>query len=398
MQTFFRDLSTKVNNTRNIMLYLYGMILIYIFAKVQLRNFSQVKDGGHPWQTGDWLINYQSGFVRRGLLGELILNLSRFTGLDILWLTFSIQVFIFFIMLFYHFHIVRCALHSEQNLEFRKLSILLLSPAGVLFCLYELDFSLRKEVIGLALINWMYFYRLSARSISKKYVVISLSIYTIFIFSWEAGIAFLPFIFTLLIDDKKVGRNFRFSDLQKFRIILLTAISFLCFFVSIIFHGTIQRSERICSSILQQENLDQNLCSGAVDAMGWSFSYFWAGSTIGSPLRLIGFLLLLLISSIPFLQFPFIHRHKWLVIQFGLGFCFFNILAADTGRLIYVLSMICTNQVLYDLRTNKVEVTLQEKRSRGTNTGKIIKLLLVIIYISCWTLPASGSPWRLFRF
>jgi len=81
---FLRGLNNHVKNTRLTLVLFYGLILIYVFVKVEYRYFSQVQDGGHPWQTGDWLINYQSGFVRRGLIGELFFMLSRLTGLNML--------------------------------------------------------------------------------------------------------------------------------------------------------------------------------------------------------------------------------------------------------------------------------------------------------------------------
>jgi len=367
MKFFFRGLSTQVKNTGITFTSFYGVILIYVFAKVEYHYFLQIQDGGHPWQTGDWLINYQSGFVRRGLVGELIFTLSSLTHLDILWLTFCMQTLIFFTLLYYQYRIVRIVFRTSQSIDFRRMTMLLLSPAGVLFCIYNLDFSLRKEVIGLALIHWMYFYRLRTDTISSRYVLISLCIYVFFIFSWEAGIAFLPFILSLLLDKGQVGRSFRFSDFRKFRIIFALVISFLCFIVSIVFHGTSSQSVGICESILPLGNIDQNLCTGAVDAVGWTFSYFWSGSTVGSPLRLLGFSLLFLISCLPLLQLSYVSRHKWLLIQFGVSFFFFNVLAADTGRLIYVFSLIFTNQFLIICG-----LTNQKKGSKKRNCKIIV--------------------------
>jgi len=398
MKFFFRGLSTQVKNTGITFTSFYGVILIYVFAKVEYHYFLQIQDGGHPWQTGDWLINYQSGFVRRGLVGELIFTLSSLTHLDILWLTFCMQTLIFFTLLYYQYRIVRIVFRTSQSIDFRRMTMLLLSPAGVLFCIYNLDFSLRKEVIGLALIHWMYFYRLRTDTISSRYVLISLCIYVFFIFSWEAGIAFLPFILSLLLDKGQVGRSFRFSDFRKFRIIFALVISFLCFIVSIVFHGTSSQSVGICESILPLGNIDQNLCTGAVDAVGWTFSYFWSGSTVGSPLRLLGFSLLFLISCLPLLQLSYVSRHKWLLIQFGVSFFFFNVLAADTGRLIYVFSLIFTNQFLYHLWSYKSEERLQEEKLQDNRFKNTLKLLLPIIYITVWTVPASGNPWLFLRF
>ena len=42
-----------------------------------------IADRQEPWQMGDWLLNYSSGFVRRGLSGELFLALAAVTGLEI---------------------------------------------------------------------------------------------------------------------------------------------------------------------------------------------------------------------------------------------------------------------------------------------------------------------------
>ena len=32
-------------------------------------------DGGHQWLTADWLINYNFGFIRRGMFGSFFINL-----------------------------------------------------------------------------------------------------------------------------------------------------------------------------------------------------------------------------------------------------------------------------------------------------------------------------------
>lgn len=43
--------------------------------------FDALKWGHESWQLSDWLINYQGGFVRRGLAGEAIWHVSRVSGL-----------------------------------------------------------------------------------------------------------------------------------------------------------------------------------------------------------------------------------------------------------------------------------------------------------------------------
>ena len=47
--------------------------LLFIFSVFKIYDNTVSRDA---WQYGEWLINYQSGFVRRGLIGEIIYYLS----------------------------------------------------------------------------------------------------------------------------------------------------------------------------------------------------------------------------------------------------------------------------------------------------------------------------------
>ena len=44
------------------------------------------------WSIGDWLINYQGGFVRRGLSGELFYTLSQITHINPGFFAFLFQI------------------------------------------------------------------------------------------------------------------------------------------------------------------------------------------------------------------------------------------------------------------------------------------------------------------
>lgn len=68
-----------------------GFILYCIILSVQLitknaSTFNNTIVYEHyftGWNYADWLINYESGFVRRGMLGEVILSLYEVTGVDV---------------------------------------------------------------------------------------------------------------------------------------------------------------------------------------------------------------------------------------------------------------------------------------------------------------------------
>lgn len=65
------------NTFINIFYFSVVLILISYFVKSIIKGYSK-----ESWGITEFLINYQGGFVRRGLLGEVILNVYNFTGLS----------------------------------------------------------------------------------------------------------------------------------------------------------------------------------------------------------------------------------------------------------------------------------------------------------------------------
>jgi hypothetical protein len=53
------------------------LVLIYIFLQSIINGYAK-----ESWQITEWLINYQGGFVRRGLIGEAIFDLYNYFGLN----------------------------------------------------------------------------------------------------------------------------------------------------------------------------------------------------------------------------------------------------------------------------------------------------------------------------
>ena len=61
--------------------FLYLVILSCLFF--QISKFHSFYSEYSAWQYVDWVINYQGGFVRRGLIGEILFQLHRFTNIDL---------------------------------------------------------------------------------------------------------------------------------------------------------------------------------------------------------------------------------------------------------------------------------------------------------------------------
>lgn len=84
---------TKIVNSKIFLILINFLILNYIFFSQRII-FRQ-----NPYIVGDWLINYQGGFVRRGFLGELFYQISKIFDvsiLNILFLFNSIIIVFFF--------------------------------------------------------------------------------------------------------------------------------------------------------------------------------------------------------------------------------------------------------------------------------------------------------------
>ena len=66
----------KKFDTKNIL-----FILIIVVSLSQLFKFYSFFSEYSEWQYSDWLINYQGGFIRRGLIGEILFQI--YSNLDI---------------------------------------------------------------------------------------------------------------------------------------------------------------------------------------------------------------------------------------------------------------------------------------------------------------------------
>ena len=97
--------------------------------------------------TADWLINYNHGFISRGLFGTFLIN--SFDRQDSMLDFLSFLLITVYILIFYH--ISKIFNQSKQN--FISL-ILIFSPATFLFNIYDSQGSFRNLEDGLCNANF----------------------------------------------------------------------------------------------------------------------------------------------------------------------------------------------------------------------------------------------------
>ena len=84
----------------------YFLIIIVISSSIYFLWLVKLLND-FPWRYvfTDWIINYKGGYIRRGLLGEVSINLSNFLDLKIKYVFFLIHLFIYllFHLLYYKY-------------------------------------------------------------------------------------------------------------------------------------------------------------------------------------------------------------------------------------------------------------------------------------------------------
>jgi hypothetical protein len=225
---------------------------------------NEISKGGSPFKTGDWLINYSGGFVRRGFAGQVAIFISTVSGIDILNLVFFGQVFLF---LFYILTILFLVFKTKSN---QYLYAILFSPTFLLFYLLDPQASFRKEIIGYCLLTFTIFFGKMFKGTGTNLVIINL-IYVMLLFSWELGFVFLlPLIYILrpkyiLFKKKTVYSVLYFLPFAT----TLFAMPFLY-----LFKGNSKKVLQNCDSLIEL-GLKRQICDGAIAGLNLSPAAIW---------------------------------------------------------------------------------------------------------------------------
>lgn len=169
----------------------------------------------------EWVINYGGGFVRRGLIGELIFQFSNFFELKLRDLFLILQIFLYLV---YYISIYWLLKDFKKNLI---ICLAIFSPVFFSFGLYELEALGRKEILMYILffLNFYLFYKI--KNINLNYIFTYFSL-PILILSHESVIFYFTFylFFFFILDEKK---NIRFWILNILTILIIIGLSLLIY-------------------------------------------------------------------------------------------------------------------------------------------------------------------------
>ena len=232
----------EIKNNINFNNFFFYYLVLICFSSIFFMSKTYQLDVNNSMS--EWLINYQGGFGRRGLLGELFTQLSLIFDYPIrkLILYFLYVIFISYYLLIYLFF---------RNIKTNYIIIIsLLSPLFILSPLAELEALGRKDI--LIPLFFLFYCNLYNRLNLFGLSLILLLFYTILLLTHEVSIFYLPFFYLLL--------TFKIEKLTIYKIITIIFVSLIFFFIIYILSNSAHSPEAIKIMCEKMKNILNDKC------------------------------------------------------------------------------------------------------------------------------------------
>ena len=369
----------KKNINFYIFIYLSILFLFSVFFLYQKH------DVANDSTISEWLINYEGGFTKRGLIGQLAIYLSNFFIIKLRDTIFILQILLVGIYFFLIYHFLK-------NIFYNKIFIFaIFTPIFILYPVAEIEVLARKEI-------FIFIYLLTYTFIpieEKKYkFYYKFFLFPVAVSIWEPVIFFILFFFFLdLIENniKKINKLFFFQIISYLPAILLA--------LYIALNPISEESHNLMRSSLM-ENFNEN-CYMSCELLKTKSSIYqqFQGNFDKYSIEIfvryiliiiIGFgpLFILLFNSklknkIFFLDkfnnllFPYLILLSPVILLFAMGY--------DWGRWVNISYVISIISFIYIYKYNLI--TLSEEfldNKLLKNINKNIFIFIVIIYCFGW--------------
>jgi hypothetical protein len=383
---------------------LFGVYLLFLLAITSRFAWTFAKDKDN-WKIGDWLINYDGGFVRRGLPGEAILCLVGFGYGQAAWAVAVLQISLYVFVFAAVYLLLR-----DVRWSFPMLA-LLLSPATLAFQVLSSSGGLRKEIILFGAMSLLILLARNRAGPASENFLCSHPVFAsllvtvlaqVCVLSHESLVLYLPYLFAVVVIAM---HNWRTSI---YVCIVPTLLAFVSAFMAAKHHGSLQIAEAVCKSVGGTSlEASQGICSGAIAYLPRNVTYVASevrryfvrydypllyGPRVILSLMPAAYLLVLLLRKTE------TRRHaKIVTAAFGVAF-FCSLLlfyiAIDWGRWIYIHAMCLLLLLLFvDRRPSDQPVTWPPAEMSRFRAG--LGYVLLAIYSTCWTLTSVGfNPQR----
>ena len=359
----------------------YFLIIILISSAIySLWSVKLLND--FPWRYvfTDWIINYEGGYIRRGLLGEISINFSNFLDLNIkyVFLLIHLSIYLLFHSIFYKFFI-----SFKKNYIFY---LLCFSPLVFLYPIATFEAFARKEIfyITFFLINCYLLIKINNRNIvffsTNLLVILSYLIH-------ESSLFFLIFFyFSYLIFLKKNNYKIRFSEIGF--IIIVYSILFYLLFIPV-------TDEKLSEMIylVNQDFFELTRFSGAITWLqkdtSSAFKFLENNQiSIKDIFQNILYLHFLIIFFYLLYINNFFKSDKYFFILTILSFfgpLIYFLVWLDWGRLVYIIYNFCLIFTFYCLHDDKEIFIKIDKFPIINGLNYKFKLFFTVSYIGLWT-------------
>jgi len=395
------DQSTSIAITERTKRWFFAAFLVFVAAcsvwqaAVQARAFDS-------WIIGDWLINYSGGFIRRGLIGALVITLHRATGAPLEWIVFSIQTIAFLVFL-------GCVYQLSKGIRWSYLMVaVLLSPATLAFTVLDPSYAgLRKEILLFAGLALFVVVLVHDRLKDWQLIAVLSAILVGMTLSHEALLVAAPYLFAAVaVQTMSLRRAVRLCAIP-------FALAGLALIAVILRHGDLAMTQAICSSVGGQMNAagvvtaTGGICSGSIASLQLSASAEHAG-IIGwirdsHLLSLYGLFIVPTFAPLILLMWQFYRRDHLryeVLVVFACflvslpGIAVLMYVGSDWGRWIHIeavslmlLAMMIDRRAIADSRK-------AEPARRSKVAVQALATLVVLLYVTTWTLPAIGTGYE----
>ena len=362
------------NFTFNFYLKFY-LITLFAFA---VFFFFQKYNNYVEWTISEWLINYQGGFTRRGLIGEIVFQFSKYTILSIRETILTFQILTYFIYFYLTYKFIK---NSNKHL---LLIFAIFSPLFVIYPIAEVEVLGRKEIfIYISFLLVLNIFSLkNIQNIHYFYFSILLMISCLI---WEGIVIYLPFfIFILFL------RNNFIINLGFLSKLTLCLFPLLISFYFVVFHrlndvGIKMMCESTNECYGAMSYLNRNLSSNIAEVTSkFQLTYLFRYILI----FFVGFFpLFLLIKNSKFnFNLKFQKANFYLIIFliiFSPSFIFYYI-AQDWGRWVSISYTLSLLTYIFSLKNNFIVLDIN-KINFVILKNKIIVALLFVVFAFGWS-------------
>lgn len=367
----------------------FGLYLLFVAAVSTVYGFLNARRGS-GWAIGEWLTNYSAGFIRRGLVGEVVLLLGQASGIKLVWIAFGIQVAVY---LFFLWCVYRL---TEELLWGWMVAALLLSPATLGFIVLDPPNGFKKEILlfaALAAVICMFSY---ARLRDWQMTALLSGIGVVLVLSHEPLLFYLPYIFAAIAIH--AGSMRRALGMVAWPVILCGIAA-----IAVWLHpGDLAMAEKICSSVGGTlgtfDVYDEGVCGGGIlwlqRSLAQAHAYVMAAAWKHHSFLVYGLLAVPTLAP-AIAALVMLYRREGarrevktiaacsLIAVAGSLSIFYS--GRDWGRWIHIHA-VCLMLLVLMVSRGKAAVAHSPLRMNGARRWAAAAALA--IYATCWTLPA----------